>query len=159
MEKILLTRAGYEKLLLELELLSQVERPHLVSEVLESAADGRVEKNQDFQAALARRVRLDRRIHQLQQILANAEVLVGSNLPPDRVRFNSRVKVMNLATGRELEFKVVGTVEADLSQGFLSAASPLGRALLGRVKGDRVELQTPGGLRTYEVREIQVDPV
>ena len=159
MEKILLTRDGYEKLLMELELLSQVERPHLVSEVLESVSDGRVEKNPDFQAALNRRVRLDRRISQLQQILANAEVLVGSNLPPDRVRFNSRVRVVNLASGRELEFKVVGSVEADLSRGFLSAASPLGRALLGRVKGDRVELQTPGGFRSYEIREIRVDPL
>ena len=98
MEKILLTRAGYEKLIRELEFLSRVERPQIVQEILEAAQEGRVEKNPDFQSALAHRRQVERRIRQLQQTLANAEVLVGSNLSPHKVRFNARVRVLNLTT-------------------------------------------------------------
>ncbi len=159
MDKILLTRAGYEKLLKELELLSQVERPQIVRELMEVAQEGRVEHNPDFQSVLAQRHRLERRIKQLQQILANAEVLVGSNLPPNRVRFNSRVRVRNLTTGREQQFKMVGAVEADASKGYLSISSPLGRALLGQSPQARVQIQTPAGIRTYEILEIQMDEV
>ena len=105
MEKILLTRAGYEKLIRELEFLSQVERPQVVRDILEAAQEGRVEKNPDFQSALVQRRQLERRIRQLQQTLANAEVLVGSNLSADKVRSNARVKVVNLNTGQERSIK------------------------------------------------------
>jgi transcription elongation factor GreA len=157
MAKILLTRAGYEKIIKELEILSRVERPQVVHEILETAPEGRLEKNVDFQYTLARRQRLEQRIRQLQQILANAEVLVGSNLPADQVRFNSRVRIVNLDTGREHEFKIVGAVEADAVHGRLSLSSPLGRALLGRAQGEVVRLKTPGGLRAYQILEIQME--
>jgi transcription elongation factor GreA len=159
MEKILLTRSGYEKLLQELDLLSRVERPQIIQELLEAAQEGVTEKNTDFLAALAQRQRLDRRIRQLQQTLANAEVLVGSNLPPNQVRFNSLVRVINLSTGREKEYKLVSTLEANAGLGQLSTSSPLGRALLGRKAGDRVEVHTPSGLKYYEILEIRMDKV
>jgi transcription elongation factor GreA len=157
--RILLTRAGYEKLVKELELLSQVERPQVIREILDAAQEVGVEKNPDFKSALVQRQQLDRRIQQLQQTLANAEVLVGSNLPPDKVRFNCRVKIRNLDIGREHEFKLVGALEADAAAGRLSMTSPLGRALLGRAPGDRVQIQTPRGLRYYEILEIRMDEV
>ena len=159
MGRILLTRAGYEKLVKELELLSQVERPQVIREILDAAQEVGVEKNPDFKSALVQRQQLDRRIQQLQQTLANAEVLVGSNLPPDQVRFNCRVKILNLDTGREQDFKLVGGLEADAAAGRLSMTSPLGRALLGRAPGDRVQIQTPRGLRYYEILEIRMDEV
>jgi transcription elongation factor GreA len=159
LEKVLLTRAGYEKLVKELELLSRVERPQVVRELLEAAQEGGVEKNPDFQSALTQRQRLDRRIKQLQHTLANAEVLVGSNLPPNKVRFNSRVRVRNLNTGREQEFKLVGTLEADAASGCLSMTSPLGRAILGRIVGDKVQIQTPRGPRLYEILAIRMEEV
>jgi len=159
MEKIVLTRAGYEKLLRELELLCGVERPQAVSEVLNSPQDGRPEKNPDFQLAVARRRRLDRRIQQLQQILANAEVVVGSNLTPTQVRLHSRVMVLNLDTSQTMEFRLVSPVEADASRGDLSASSPLGRALLGRAPGEEVHLETPSGPRKYQIIEIQADQI
>jgi transcription elongation factor GreA len=156
MEKILLTRSGYEKLVQELDLLSRVERPQLVQELLEAGQEGG-EKNPDFLSALVQRQRLDRRIQQLQQTLANAEVLVGSNLPPNRVRFNSLVRVRNLSSGREREFKLVSTLEANAALGYLSTSSPLGRALLGRRLGERVEVHTPSGLKFYQILEIRMD--
>ncbi len=156
MEKILLTRLGYEKLVRELDLLSRVERPQLVQELLEAAQEGG-EKNPDFLSALGQRQRLDRRIQQLQQTLANAEVLVGSNLPPNRVRFNSLVRVRNLSNGREQEFKLVSTIEANAALGHLSTSSPLGRALLGRRLGERLEVIAPSGLKRYQILEIRLD--
>ncbi|MGP8049755.1 MAG: GreA/GreB family elongation factor [Desulfobaccales bacterium] len=156
MEKILLTRLGYEKLVRELDLLSRVERPQLVQELLEAAQEGG-EKNPDFLSALGQRQRLDRRIQQLQQTLANAEVLVGSNLPPNRVRFNSLVRVRNLSNGREQEFKLVSTIEANAALGHLSTSSPLGRALLGRRPGERLEVIAPSGLKRYQILEIRLD--
>jgi transcription elongation factor GreA len=157
MEKILLTRAGYEKLLQELDLLSQVERPQIVQELQEAAYGGRLEKNSDYQSALAQRQKLDRRIRHIQQILSNAEVLVGSNVRPTQVGFNCRVRVRNLATGQEKEFKIVSAVEADAARGFISKTSPLGRALLGRGPGERVAVKTPGGPRTYQILAIEME--
>lgn len=159
MGKILLTRSGYEKLVKELEILSQVERPQVVRELLEAAQEGGVEKNPDFKSVLGQRQQLDRRIKQLQQTLANAEVLVGSNLPPNLVRFNSKVRVRNLDTGRELEFKLVGALEADAALGRLSMSSPLGRALMGRVSGEKVQIQTPRGPRFYQILEIRMEEI
>lgn len=157
MEKILLTRVGYEKIIKELEILSRVERPQVVRELMEAAQEGRLEQNQDFQAAVAQRQRLEKRIRQLQQILANAEVLVGSNLPPTKARFNSRVRIINLRDGREQEFLLVSAVEADVGQGQLSLTSPLGRALLGRTRGDSVQIQTPRGPRSYRILDIRME--
>lgn len=157
MDKILLTRAGYQKIIKELETLSRVERPLVVRELLEAAREGRLEKNQEFQSALAQRQRLEKRIRQLQQILANAQVLVGSNLPPTQVRFNSRVRIVNLDQGQEHEFILVSAVEADVGQGQLSLTSPLGRALLGRSPGEIIQVQTPGGLRSYRILDIQME--
>jgi len=157
MTKILLTRAGYEAILKELRFLSREERPHLVREILEASPEWGGAGAPDFQRLLARRRRLERRMQYLQQILANAEVLVGSNLPPDRVRFNCRVNIRNLATGKEQQFRLVGPVEADAQNGRLSTASPLGRALMGRAPGDRVDLETPDGRRSYQILDIQVD--
>ncbi|MDI6853247.1 MAG: GreA/GreB family elongation factor [Deltaproteobacteria bacterium] len=159
MEKILLTRAGYEKLLKELELLSRVERPRVLHEILQDAPDWGFEAGPDFKSTLARREWVDQRIKQLQDLLANAEVLVGSNLPPDQVRFNARVRILNLHTGKEQHFKLVGPFEADAGNGRLSTASPLGQALMGRTLGERVEVETPAGKRSYQILEIEMDAI
>jgi transcription elongation factor GreA len=159
MEKILLTRSGYEKLVRELDILSRVERPQIVQDLLEAATEGRVEENPDFLSALAQRQHLDRRIKQLQQTIANAEVLVGSNLTPNKVRFNSQVKVLNLGSGREREFRMVSSLESNITLGQLSTSSPLGRALLGRRVGDRVEVHTPSGPKVYKILEIRTGKI
>jgi transcription elongation factor GreA len=157
MAKILLSRAGYEDILKELRLLSAEERPGLVKEILEAALEWGATDDPDFQRILARKRRTERRIQYLQQVLANAEVLVGSNLPPDRVRFNCRVTVLHLGNGKVQQFRLVGPVEADAQNGRLSTTSPLGRALLGRAQGDRVDLETPAGRRSYQILDISVD--
>jgi transcription elongation factor GreA len=157
MTKILLTRAGYEEILKELRMLSGQERSGLVQEIVEATPEWGATDDPDFQRILARKRRLERRIQYLQQVLANAEVLVGSNLPPDQVRFNCRVTIRHLANGKVQQFRLVGPVEADAVNGRLSTASPLGRALLGRAPGERVDLDTPAGQRSYQILDISVD--
>lgn len=157
MAKILLTRTGYEEILKELRLLSSEERPGLVHEILEAASEWGATDDPDFRRILARKQRLERRIEYLQQILANAEVLMGSNLPADRVRFSCRVTIRHLGNGKVQQFRLVGPVEADAQSGRLSTASPLGRALMGRASGDRVDLETPAGRRSYQILDISVD--
>jgi transcription elongation factor GreA len=157
MEKILLTRDGYEKILRELKVLCGEERSSLVQEILESTPEWGAIDDPDFRRILIRRQRLERRVQYLQHILANAEVLVGSNLPPDRVRFNCRVTISHLANGKVQQFRLVGPVEADAQNGRLSTASPLGRALMGRGPGERVDLETPAGRRSYQILDISMD--
>jgi transcription elongation factor GreA len=157
MAKILLTQAGYEEILRELRLLAGEERPGLVHEIVEAAPEWGAASNPDFQRILAKKHRLEQRIFYLQKVLANAEVLVGSNLPPDRVRFNCRVTIRHLANGKVQQFRLVGPVEADAQNGRLSTASPLGRALMGRAPGEMVDLETPAGRRSYQILDISVD--
>lgn len=157
MAKILLTRAGYEDILKELRILASEERPGLVQEILAATPEWGAADDVDLQRILARKRRTERRIEYLRQLLANAEVLVGSNLPPDRVRFNSRVTILRLDSGRVQQFRLVGPVEADAINGRLSTAAPLGRALIGRAAGDRVEIDTPAGRRTYQILDISMD--
>jgi transcription elongation factor GreA len=157
MAKILLTREGYEEILKELRMLSGEERSGLVQEIVEATLEWGATDDPDFQRILAKKKRLERRIQYLQEILANAEVQVGSNLPPDKVRFNCQVTIRHLANGKVQQFRLVGPVEADAANGRLSMASPLGRALIGRVQGDRVDLDTPAGRRSYQILDISVD--
>lgn len=154
--KTLLTWAGYEKLLQELKQLRLVVRPQALTEVMEAAQGGRLEKNREYQEARARQLRVEQRIQRLQQVLSNSEVLVGSNLIPTQVVFNSRVRIQNLVTGQILSFQLVGAEEADPQRGRLSIDSPLGQALVKRAIGDQIRLQTPGGLRFYQILEIQM---
>ncbi len=157
MGKALLTLAGYQKILRELRHLSQEVRPQARAELMEAALEGCGEHNTAYQEARSRQARVERRIRQLQHILSDSEVLVGSNLTPSRVVFNSRVKVLNLQTGKTCDFHLVGAVEADAGQGHLSVASPLGRALLGHQVGERVYLEAPGGRRDYQILAIALD--
>ena len=159
MSKALLTMGGYHKLLTELKHLCQVARPQARVELMEAALEGPLENNLAYREARSRHDRVDRRIRQLQQILSESEVLVGSNLTPVTVIFDSRVKVANLQTGKTLTFHLVGAVEADPLHGRLSVTSPLGQALLGRQVGERIRVHAPGGLRDYQILAIEREPV
>jgi transcription elongation factor GreA len=157
MNKALLTQKGYWKLLQELKRLRRFVRPLILEEVMEAAADGRLEKNEPYWEARSRQAQVDRRILKLQEIISHSEVLVGNNLTPSQVRFNCRVKVCNLSTGEISIFHLVSSEEADVRQGYLSVESPMGQALLGRKVGEQIGFNPPGGQRSYQVLEIQME--
>ncbi|MBM4286909.1 MAG: transcription elongation factor GreA [Deltaproteobacteria bacterium] len=157
MNKALLTQEGYWRLLQELKRLRRYVRPLILEEVMEAAAEGRLEKNESYWEARSRQAQVDQKIHSLQELISQSEVLVGTNLTPSQVRFNCRVKVCNLATGEISIFHLVSSAEADVRQGYLSVESPMGKALLGSRVGERIGFNPPGGHRAYQVLEIQTE--
>jgi transcription elongation factor GreA len=154
MDRIPITRAGYEALKSELERLKSVERPQNIRAIEEARSHGDLSENAEFEAAKERQGFIEGRVSELEYKLANAEIIDPTSLPKDRAVFGSKVLVENIETGESLEYQLVGPDESDIGKGRISVASPLGRSLIGKRTGDEVVLQVPGGKRSYELVEI-----
>lgn len=154
MEKIPLTPAGYEKLKAELDKLMKVERPSNVKAIAEARAHGDLSENAEYHAAKERQSFIEGRIHELQDKLARANVIDPSKINHDKVAFGARVTVMDLETDKEQVFFIVGTEEADATNGKISLSSPVGRALLGKKVGDTAEIKAPSRTIEYEISDI-----
>ena len=154
MERIPVTKEGYEMLKKELEKLKRVERPENIKAIEEARAHGDLSENAEFTAAKDRQGFIEGRIGELEFKLGNADIIEADNLPKDRVVFGCRVLLENLDTGEEVTYRLVGTDESDISQGRISITSPIGKALLGKKPGAELTVQVPGGKRVYELVEI-----
>ncbi len=154
MERVPVTKEGYEMLKKELEQLKRVERPENIKAIEEARAHGDLSENAEFTAAKDRQGFIEGRIGELEFKLGNADIIEADNLPKDRVVFGCRVLLENLDTGEEVTYQLVGTDESDISQGRISITSPLGKALLGKKPGAELTVQVPGGKRAYELVEI-----
>lgn len=154
MERIPITRDGYQMLKAELERIKRVDRPRNIRAMEEARAHGDLSENAEFDAAKDRQGFIEGRISELEYKLANADVIDMENLPSDRIVFGNRVVLENVDTGESVAYQLVGPDESDVDQGRISVTSPLGRAMLGKNLYDEVALQVPGGQRTYEVIEI-----
>ena len=154
MDRIPITRIGYETLQKELRRLKTVERPAVIKAIEEARAHGDLSENAEFDAAKERQGFIEARINELSFKLNNADVIDPETLPKDRAVFASRVLLENFDTGEGVEYQLVGPEESDINEGRISIASPLGRAIVGRKPGDEITLQAPGGKRVYELVEI-----
>jgi transcription elongation factor GreA len=154
LEKIPITRSGYEILQKELRKLKTVERPQNIKAIEEARAHGDLSENAEFEAAKERQAFLEARISELSYKLNNADIIDPDRLPKDKAVFASRVVLENVDTGEDVEYQLVGPEESDIDNGRISIASPLGRAIVGRRPGDEISLQAPGGRRVYELVEI-----
>lgn len=154
MEKVPITREGYETLKKELELLKTVERPQNIRAIEEARAHGDLSENAEFDAAKDRQAFLEGRIGELEYKLGNADIIDPDSIPKDRAVFGCRVLLENLETGEEVKYQLVGPDESDIEKGRISVSSPLGRAMIGKTPGDEVILNAPGGRRSYELIEI-----
>ncbi len=155
MERIPITREGYEALKKELENLKRVERPLNIKAIEEARAHGDLSENAEFEAAKERQAFIEARINELQMKLGNADIIDPDKLPRDRAVFGSRVVLENLDTGENVEYQLVGPDESDIKKGKISVSSPLGRALIGHQPGHEVIMEAPGGKRCYEILEIR----
>jgi transcription elongation factor GreA len=153
-EKIPLTRNGYDALKKELERLKRVERPENIKAIEEARAHGDLSENAEFAAAKDRQSFLEGRIGELEYKLANADIIDLSRLPKGRAVFGSRVVLENIDTGEDVEYQLVGPDESNIEQGRISISSPLGKAMMGKKPGDELTLKVPGGTRSYELVEI-----
>jgi transcription elongation factor GreA len=155
MERIPITREGYDSLKSELERLKSVERPKNIRAIEEARGHGDLSENAEFEAAKERQGFIEGRVSELEYKLANADIIDPGALPKDRAVFGSRVVVENTETGESLEYLLVGPEESDIGRGRISVASPLGKSLIGRRTGDEITVQVPGGKRSYELVEIR----
>ena len=154
MERIPITREGYESLKRELEILKSVERPQNIKAIEEARAHGDLSENAEFDAAKDRQAFIEGRINELGFKLGNADIIDTETLSKDRAVFGCRVLLENIDTGEEVRYQLVGPDESDIENGKISVVSPLGKAIIGKVPGDDVVLNAPGGKRCYEIVEI-----
>jgi transcription elongation factor GreA len=155
MERIPITKNGYEKLKRELIHLKSVDRPKNIKAIEEARAHGDLSENAEFDAAKERQAFIEGRISELGYKLGNADVIEPDNLPKDRAVFGCGVVLENVDTGESVEYQLVGPEESSIEEGRISVKSPLGLAIIGRGVGEEVSVQAPAGKRTYEIVEIQ----
>jgi transcription elongation factor GreA len=154
LERIPVTKEGYEALKKELEELKRVERPKNIKAIEDARAHGDLSENAEFAAAKDRQGFIEGRIGELGFKLANAVVIDPEKISGDTAVFGCRVLLENTETGEEIEYQLVGPDESDIEKGRISISSPLGKAILGKKPGDELTLVVPGGRRVYELVNI-----
>jgi len=153
MEKIPLTRAGYDTLNEELKTLKSVERPAVIKAIAEAREHGDLSENAEYHAAREKQSFIEGRVKELEAIIGLADVIDTSKLS-GAIKFGAHVTLVDEDTEEEKTYQIVGEPEADIERGLLNVKSPLARALIGKEEGDSVEVRTPGGERSYEVTAI-----
>lgn len=154
MEKIPMTRAGYEVLEQELKTLKSVDRPTVIKAIAEAREHGDLSENAEYHAAREKQSFVEGRIKELESILGRAEVIDTAKLSGS-VKFGATVTIVDEDTDEERTYQIVGEAEADLEKGLLNIKSPLARALIGKDEGDSVEVRTPGGDKGYEILAVK----
>lgn len=156
MSKIPLTVVGAELLRNELHHLKAVDRPWVINAISEARAQGDLSENAEYEAAKERQSFVEGRILELGSKLGNAQVIDPKTLNADgRCVFGATVKLEDLASGDVVIYQIVGDDEADIRQCKISISSPIARALIGKYSGDVAEVQAPGGVREYEIVNVQ----
>jgi transcription elongation factor GreA len=153
MDKIPLTRAGFDKLDAELKHLKSVERPLIIRAISEAREHGDLSENAEYHSAKEKQSFIEGRVKELEGVISLADVIDVSKLS-GTIKFGARVKLVDEDTDEEKTYQVVGEYEADIESGKLNMKSPLARALIGKDEGDSVEVRTPGGVRSYEILSI-----
>lgn len=148
---LLITREGFEQLREELERLKSVQRKEVAERIRESKQFGEFLENSEYEEAKAEQAFVEGRIIELQRILQNAVVVEDPAKNADSVGVGSRVRLKDTNTGREVEYLIVGPVEADPAQNKISYQSPLGEAVYGKRQGDVVEVHAPAGDTKYVI--------
>ena len=154
MDRIPLTRQGFEVLKEELANLKKNERPQNIKAIEEARSHGDLSENAEYAAAKDRQSFIEGRISMLEFKLANADIIETKKLPRDRAVFGCKVVLENVETGEAVSYQLVGPDESDIENGRISVSSPLGKAILGRKPGDELSVEVPGGKRVYELIEI-----
>ena len=154
MEKIPMTRGGYERLLEELKRLKTEERPSVIRAIEEARGYGDLSENAEYHAAKERQSFIETRVAELEDKARRAEVVDVSRLSGAQIKFGATVTRADEDTEEKITYQIVGADESDIRSGLLSIQSPLARALIGKAKGDSVEVVTPGGARAYEVLAV-----
>ncbi len=156
MSKVPITVQGAEKLQQELQQLKSVDRPRVIEAIAEARAHGDLKENAEYHAAREQQGFIEGRIKDIEGKLGNATIIDVTSLAADgKVVFGATVDVADEETGDELTYQIVGEDEADIKANKISYSSPIARAFIGKVEGDVVDVQTPGGVRSFEIVEVK----
>lgn len=150
-----MTAEGYRVLDEELKRLKSVERPSVIAAIAEARSHGDLSENAEYHAAKERQGWIEGRIAEIEDKISRAQVIDVSKLSGGQVKFGATVSVVDEDTEEEATYQVVGEHEADVKSGKISLTSPLARAMIGKEVGDVVEVNTPGGVKAYEILKIQ----
>ena len=154
-KKNILTYEGLKKLEDELQDLKVVRRKEVAQKIKEAREQGDLSENAEYDAAKDEQRDIEARIEELEKILKNAEVVDEEEIDLDKINVGCKVKILDIEYNEELEYKVVGSTEANSLTGKISNESPVGRALIGASVGDIVTVETPAGELQYKILEIQ----
>jgi transcription elongation factor GreA len=156
MNRFPITAAGHAALDDELKHRIRVERPRLIQRIQHAIADdSNLAENSEYQAAKTDQEFNEARVAELEDKLARAELIDVSKLSGDTIRFGATVTLIDDASGEKKVWQIVGEPEADAKKGKISVTSPIARALIGKGKGDVVEVEAPAGAKTYKVRKVE----
>ena len=149
-----MTASGYKALEDEINLLKTVERPAVIRLITEARAHGDLSENAEYHAAKERQAFIEGRVIALEDQLGRADVIDVSKLSGANVKFGATVTLVDVDTDEERKYQIVGDLEADAKNGRISVSSPIARAIIGKSKGDTVEVAAPGGARSYEILKV-----
>ena len=156
MEKEPITIQGLEKLKQELKFLKEKKRPEIVNAISEARSHGDLKENAEYHAAKEQQSHNEGRIQEIENSIATANVIDVTKINNDgKVIFGSTVFLQNLDTSEKIEYKIVGKDEADLKKKLIYIKSPIGKGLIGKNKGDLVEITTPNGLKNLEISDVK----
>lgn len=155
MKQIPMTVNGAEKLREELDFLKGVRRPKIIADIATAREHGDLKENAEYHAAREQQGFCEGRIQEIEAKLSNAQVIDITKMPNNgRVIFGATVRVLNLDTEEEQQYKIVGDDEADFKQNLISVNSPIARGLIGKEVNDEVVIRTPGGDVEYEILNV-----
>ncbi|MCD7993630.1 MAG: transcription elongation factor GreA [Clostridia bacterium] len=154
-KKHILTYAGLKQYEDELQNLKVVKRKEVAQKIKEAREQGDLSENAEYNAAKDEQRDIELRIEELEKLLKNAEVVVEDEIDLDKINIGCKVKLLDVEYDEEMEFYIVGSTEANSLQNKISNESPVGRALIGKVVGDSVDVETQAGDIQYKVLEIQ----
>ena len=154
MDKIPLTKAGFDKLNEELRQLKSTERPNVIKAISEAREHGDLSENAEYHAAKEKQSFIEGRVKELESIISLAEVINVSKLAGP-IKFGATVELIDEETEERKVYQIVGEYEADIENNLLNLRSPLAKALIAKEEGDSVEVNTPGGQRSFEIIKIQ----
>lgn len=155
MEKVYMTPRGYGILEEELKKLKFEERPAIVNAIAEARALGDLSENAEYHYAKDKQGFIEGRIRELESKLSRAEVIDITKLEGTSVKFGCTVTICDESTDEEVTYKIVGIDEADVKKNLLSVGAPLARAMIGKEVGDEIKLNTPSGIKQYEILEVK----
>ncbi|RYE06153.1 MAG: transcription elongation factor GreA [Rickettsiaceae bacterium] len=150
-----ITQKGYDRLIDDIKQLKQIERPKIIEAIATARDFGDLSENAEYHAAKEKQSFVEGKILDLEDKMARAEIIDITKLSTDSIKFGATVGLIDDETGENVTYHILGEYEADITKKRVSIASPIAKALIGKVVGDIVEVRTPKGSKSYEVMAIQ----